>query len=81
MESNGKLPEEDEKLACDTRISRTPSLSPEQKNRDAKAATISEACKWKDIDALRTLATSEGGLVSDEVRHQACSCHPVWLMN
>jgi hypothetical protein len=80
MESNGKVPGENEKFGDD--ISRFPSAaSPEQQRRDAKATTILESCKFKDIDALRTLATSEGGLVSDDVRRQACSCHPEWLEN
>ena len=79
MEPNGKLPEETKKLAGD--LSRPLSPSPEQIKLDAKAATILEVCKWKDIETLRTLATSEGGLVSDDVRRQACSCHPERLMN
>jgi hypothetical protein len=74
MEPNGNWPEENEKLAGDVSLSPS-SQSPEQKKRDAKATTILEACKWKDIEGLRTLATSEGGLVSDDVRRQACSCH------
>jgi hypothetical protein len=73
MEPNGILPEETEKLAED--LSRPSSPSPEQRNRDAKAATILEVCKWKDVDALRALAASEGGLISDDVRRQACSYH------
>lgn len=40
-----------------------------------KLAKISDACVWKDVDALRTLAASKGGFVSDEVRRQACSCY------
>jgi hypothetical protein len=80
MESNGKVPEENEKVAEDISCS-PPTPSPEQKRRNAKATTILEACKRKDIEALRTLATSEGGLVSDDVRRQACSCHPQRLVN
>lgn len=79
MEPNGKLPEENEKVEGD--ISHTSSPSPEQKRRDAKAMAILEVCKWKDIETLRTFATSEGGLISDDVRRQAwllllgCSSH------
>jgi hypothetical protein len=79
MEPNGKLSEETENLAGDA--SRSSSPAPEQKKRDAKAAEILEACKWKDIELLRTFATSEGGLVSDDVRRQACRCHQERLMN
>jgi hypothetical protein len=74
MEPNGKLPEEKEKV--EGNFSHTSSPSPEQKRRDAKATAILEACKWKDVEALRAFATSEGGLISDDVRRQACSCHP-----
>lgn len=77
METNGKVPEEYDKLV--EAISRS-SPSPEQKRRDEKATTILEACKWKAIELLRTLATSEGGLVSDDVRRQACAYHPERLM-
>ena len=74
MDPDGTLPKENGKV--EGNISRTSSPSPEQKRRDAKATAILEACKWRDIETLRTFATSEGGLVSDDVRRQACSCHP-----
>ena len=38
----------------------------------AKTAMILEACEFKDLDALRYLATTKAGLVSDEIRRQAC---------
>ncbi len=53
-------------------------LSFESKNHihlateNAKAAKILEACRWKDAETLRSLAASEGGLLSDELRRQAC---------
>jgi hypothetical protein len=52
-------------------------LSPEVKSKAdiAKVASIFNACKCRDITTLRTLATSDGGLVSDEVRRQACQCY------
>ena len=77
METNGKVPEEYDKLIEDISSS---SPSPEQKRRDAKATAILEACKRKDIEFLREFATSEGGLVSDDVRCQACSYRPERLM-
>lgn len=79
MEPNGKLPQENDELAGD--VSCSSSHYPEQKGRDAKATTILEACKWKDIATLRKLAISEGGLVSDNVRRLACSCYLERFMN
>lgn len=37
-----------------------------------KLQAISEACKWRDLNQLRTLAESKGGFLSDELRQQAC---------
>lgn len=37
-----------------------------------KEKAVREACKWKDLDQLRTLAESRGGFLFDEVRQQAC---------
>jgi hypothetical protein len=75
MELNGRVFEETEKpedLQSDPDVSSLPLRS---KERNAKVASILDACKWRDIPILRTLATSEGGLVSDEVRRQACQCY------
>jgi len=55
---------------------REPLPSLQQKDLAAKAAKIRDACRRKDVEALRALSTSAGGLVSDDVRRQACSCHP-----
>lgn len=38
----------------------------------AKQASIAQACRDNDIDSLIILATSEGGLLSDELRRRAC---------
>ncbi|TVY29467.1 TBC1 domain family member 20, partial [Lachnellula hyalina] len=65
MESDGKVAEEYEKKPT---ILRT---SSQQQKHNAKAAKILEACKWKDIHTLKALATSEGGLLSDDLRCQA----------
>ncbi|TVY48052.1 GTPase-activating protein [Lachnellula occidentalis] len=64
MESDGRATEEDEKKPA---ISRT---SSQQQQYNAKAAKVLEACKWKDVHTLRALATSEGGLLSDDLRRQ-----------
>lgn len=38
-----------------------------------KISRISAACRDRDLDALAGLATSEGGLVQDELRRRACT--------
>jgi hypothetical protein len=75
MEPNGRLAEESEKpevLPGDPAVS-FPLVK--SKEHNAKVASILDACKLRDITTLKTLATSEGGLVSDEVRRQACQCY------
>lgn len=37
-----------------------------------KRQRILQVCGERDVDQLRKLATSEGGLVDDEVRRTAC---------
>lgn len=37
-----------------------------------KADLIREACEAHDLDALVSYATSEGGLLKDELRRLAC---------
>ncbi|KAF4637291.1 hypothetical protein G7Y89_g793 [Cudoniella acicularis] len=69
MESNGRAPEENESNSDLPQPG-----SPARKHGidvDGKASQILDACKWKDIEKLRALATSTGGLVSDHVRRQA----------
>ena len=39
-----------------------------------KATTVLHACRSQDLDTLITLATTEHGLVDDEVRQTACMC-------
>ncbi|CAG8973830.1 hypothetical protein HYALB_00005575 [Hymenoscyphus albidus] len=36
--------------------------------QEKKTQEIHDACKWKDVDRLKALATSEGGLISDQLR-------------
>lgn len=52
-----------------------PPPSPRMEKCMAKAEAIQEACQWKDLTNLRALATAEGGLLSDELRRQACRYH------
>lgn len=40
-----------------------------------KVPRILKACKGKHLNTLRELAISEGGLVSDSLRCQACSSY------
>lgn len=40
-----------------------------------KIAEILDACSWRDVESLKKLALSRGGLVNDELRCKACqSC-------
>lgn len=39
-----------------------------------KELAISNACIESDISALKALAESEGGFLTDELRRRACSC-------
>ena len=73
MEPDGTVREENEKIGETSSVA---SPSPQEKARNAKAIAILDVCKKKYVKELRIFATSEGGLVSDEVRRQACSCHP-----
>lgn len=38
-----------------------------------KQQKIREACRWRDAQLLRELATSDGGLVTDDLRRTACT--------
>lgn len=40
--------------------------------REDKLRALEEACKVQDLEVLAALATSSLGLVSDEVRQNAC---------
>ncbi len=73
MESNERTPEDEEKPR--EHVPLIISSPPCQIDRDVTRARILDACKWKDIETLRILATAEGGLVSDDIRRQACSYH------
>lgn len=41
-------------------------------NEQNKVQHILQACRDRNLDKLRTLAASEGGLVEDEIRRTAC---------
>ena len=43
---------------------------------EAKDSRISQACRDRDLNALRALAAGEGGLISDDHRRIACKYFP-----
>jgi len=47
--------------------------APSERNT-AKVKQILDACAENDFDAVAALATSDGGLVEDNVRRIACNC-------
>lgn len=50
-----------------------PGQSPESTADPEKTAAIVEACRWRDLSRLRDLAQSGGGLLSDDLRREACA--------
>ena len=70
MEPNGQPIEEPKGSG-----SRPNSISPSQldEKHTTKSAEILDACTSLDLARLRELATSDGGLVSDDIRRRACS--------
>lgn len=72
MEPNGRVSREEVKSGD---FFEAAPLSLQGKTHNAKDTKILEACRVRDIELLRELAISTGGLVSDDVRRQACSWH------
>jgi hypothetical protein len=74
MEPNGKIADDmkEEQIKLEV-FDVTETISDQVPQQlESKAADILEACKWKDTQRLRDLAVSEAGLLSDEIRRQAC---------
>ncbi len=46
----------------------------ESQDRDEKIVQIRRACDIRDLDAVRKLAVTKGGLVNDSLRRTACEC-------
>lgn len=72
MEQDGRIMDEkkeDVKVKIESSETNTREI-PEEAS--TKTLAILEACKWKDVEELRKLATSEGGLLNDELRRKAC---------
>ena len=40
--------------------------------RRTKIQDILDACRWKNTNELRSLAETDGGLLTDELRRKAC---------
>lgn len=51
---------------------RIPGQGSGQIEDEAKHASVTRACQEDDIDSLIRLATSEGGLLNDNLRRKAC---------
>lgn len=52
----------------------TTKLDEEKALARRKTEAILSACKWKDLESLKSLAESGGGFLSDENRREACMC-------
>jgi hypothetical protein len=44
-----------------------------QEALESKVRAIRDACKWRDLEKLRSLALSTGGFLSDDLRKIACT--------
>lgn len=68
--------EKDEMLSTGSGGVSSGSLNPEAEKwarlRAEKKELIRRACDMRDLDALVSYATSEGGLLEDELRQRAC---------
>ncbi|KAB8303480.1 hypothetical protein EYC80_004897 [Monilinia laxa] len=74
MESDGKSIKREESPAGSRASSRSPSYPTrmkEPREPTKKEVEILEACQWKDLEKIRNLAISQGGLISDDLRRQA----------
>lgn len=71
MEQDGRTMDEKKEVQVKLEASETHTTYIPEKDSE-KTAAILEACKCKDLESLRKLATSEGGLLTDELRRKAC---------
>lgn len=72
MSAHGDSDAEDEKIPSRAADETKPHDDDEAARRKAKARVILDACQRRDLDALRDLAISEGGFLSDSLRQRAC---------
>ncbi|KAF5718108.1 TBC domain-containing protein [Fusarium mundagurra] len=71
-DSDNKSPLSLSRTSSNTNANTNIEISQEPDMRShAKAADIIEACKWRDIYRLRSLAEARGGFLSDALRRQA----------
>lgn len=54
-------------------------MEPADLGLDAKADAVALACEKRDLERLRQLASSQHGLVKDELRRVACGS-TLWLI-
>lgn len=73
MEYAAPSSENDEKLSSHTTCSQMAPLPLRVQTDDVKLLQLDNAIRWRNIEAIRELATSEGGLLTDDFRRQACS--------
>jgi hypothetical protein len=68
------MPENDCNGCSDETKEPRPSLESQElaNTRSKKASAIRKACEAQDVEALAVHATSEGGLLEDEIRQLAC---------
>lgn len=59
-------------LASDESSGNPLKSKPTNKARAEKSEAIRQACDSRDIEALVSYATTEGGLLEDELRRRAC---------
>lgn len=62
----------DEKADIRVKIEASETTRETPEAQSTKTLAILEACQWNDVDELRKLATSDGGLLNDELRRKAC---------
>lgn len=78
MSAHGEPDAEDEEIASLAADETKPRDDDEAELRKAKAQVILDACQRRDLDALRDLAISDGGFLSDTLRQRACELTSPW---
>lgn len=74
LSSRVSSPNADEKLSTPSSERPEETLESQQMAQAlaGKAAAIRKACDSRDVEALVSYATTEGGLIEDELRQRAC---------
>ena len=66
----GTIRNNQEPSLLDSKLDEKPCTEP--KIRAEKAELILDACRWRDVSRLRSLADGEDGLLTDALRREAC---------